>query len=71
MHSNLLVKTTAKLRKDPEPKKSFRISLFPAKPKEEKREEDLPEVTKKNQTTEAPAVGNINHQASPDALRSL
>ena len=66
------MKTPAKLREDPEPKKPFRTSLFfPAKPKEEKREEDLPEVTKKNPTTEAAAVDNINHQASPDALRSL
>ena len=65
------MKTPAKLREDPGPKKSFRTSLFLAKPKEEKREENLPEVTKKNQTTEAPDVGNINHQASSDALRSL
>ena len=71
MHSNLLVKTPAKLREDPGPKEAFHDPPFSAKPKEEKREENLPEVTKKNQTTEAPAVGNINHQASPDALRSL
>ena len=71
VHSNLLVKTPAKLREDPGPKKSFKTSLFPAKPKEEKREEDLQEVTEKNQITEAPAVGNINRQASPGALRSL
>ena len=71
VHSKLACEDTCEASRRPRTKEVFQDSLFLAKPKEEKREENLPEVTKKNQTTEAPAVGNINHQASSDALRSL